>query len=152
MAADWRIRRCAAPGEEGWLRMREALWPHSTREQHLVEMHQWCTDPLRYAVFLAFDPAGDVVGFAEAAIRIDHVNGTETSPVGFLEGIYVAPAQRKQGIARALTEKVESWAAFRGCREMASDADIDNVPSHRMHLALGFEQTEQVVYFRKWIR
>lgn len=151
MATDWRIRRCAAPGEEGWLRLREALWPHCTREQHLAEMHEWCTDPLRYAVFLALEPGGEVVGFAEASIRSDYVNGTETSPVGFLEGIYVAPGWRNGGVARALTEKVERWTASRGCRELASDADLDNIPSHRMHRALGFEETERVVYFRKWI-
>jgi aminoglycoside 6'-N-acetyltransferase I len=33
--------------------------------------------------------------------------------------------------------------------ELASDALIDNVDSHRMHATLGFQETERVVGFRK---
>jgi aminoglycoside 6'-N-acetyltransferase I len=32
---------------------------------------------------------------------------------------------------------------------MASDAFLDNSASHQMHGALGFSETERVVYFRK---
>lgn len=31
------------------------------------------------------------------------------------------------------------------------DALIDNVASHRMHAAVGFQETERVVYFRKYL-
>jgi aminoglycoside 6'-N-acetyltransferase I len=34
-------------------------------------------------------------------------------------------------------------------RELASDALLDNNGSHAMHEALGFTETERVVYFRK---
>jgi aminoglycoside 6'-N-acetyltransferase I len=90
-----------------------------------------------------------VIGFLEAAMRFDYVNGCEGSPVAFLEGIYVAPAFRKQGVARALIAAFEDWARGKGVKEMASDAEIDNRVSHAMHQALGFAETERVVYFRK---
>lgn len=32
---------------------------------------------------------------------------------------------------------------------MASDALLDNAGSHAFHEAVGFEETERVVYFRK---
>jgi aminoglycoside 6'-N-acetyltransferase I len=32
---------------------------------------------------------------------------------------------------------------------LASDALLDNGASHAMHRALGFEETERVVFFRK---
>jgi len=69
--------------------------------------------------------------------------------VAFLEGVYVEEAFRKQGVAAALIAEVTRWAISRGVSELASDADISNVDSHRMHAALGFEETQRVVYFRK---
>lgn len=92
---------------------------------------------------------GAVVGFIEAAVRNDYVNGTSTSPVAFLEGLYVTPECRRRGIARAMVDAVVSWARDRGCRELASDALLDNPGSHAMHRALGFEETERVVCFRR---
>jgi aminoglycoside 6'-N-acetyltransferase I len=77
------------------------------------------------------------------------VNGCETSPVAFLEGIYVEPWARRQGVAKELVAEVERWAFARGCQEFASDALLDDTDSHGMHVALGFEETERVVYFRK---
>ncbi len=71
------------------------------------------------------------------------------SPVAFVEGIYVVEAARGQGVARALVGAVEAWAGARGLSELASDALLDNTDSHAMHQALGFAETERVVYFRK---
>ena len=85
----------------------------------------------------------------EATLRTDYVNGCETSPVAFLEGIYVEPGARRQGVARRLVEVVQQWARQMNCSEMASDALLQNTDSHGMHLGLGFEETERVVYFRK---
>lgn len=105
--------------------------------------------PERYAQFVAAPAAGRPVGFAEASIRADHVNGTSSSPVGFLEGIYVVPGARRQGVATALVAAVARWAREAGCRELASDALLDNQASQAAHRALGFQETERVVYFRK---
>ena len=89
------------------------------------------------------------VSIAEATLRHDYVNGCSTSPVSFLEGIYVRPAWRRQGAARLLCRAVEAWGRERGCREFASDALIDNQVSHLMHAALGFEERERVVCYCK---
>jgi aminoglycoside 6'-N-acetyltransferase I len=80
------------------------------------------------------------------------VNGAETSPVAFLEGIYVAPHARRSGVARKLIAHAEQWALDAGCSEFASDAAIDNTSSHAMHAALGFVETERVVFFKKVLR
>ena len=107
--------------------------------------------PERFVQFIASSGSGEPLGFAEAAIRTDYVNGTETSPVAFLEGIYVVPEARRQGIAAELVDAVIDWGRDAGCRELASDALLDNETGHRAHRALGFEETERVVYFRKSI-
>lgn len=131
--------------------MRQALWPDASRAEHLEEMQEFIGQPQRYAQFIGLDAAGHPVGFIEAAMRSDYVNGTETSPVAFVEGLYVKPEYRRQGRAAELMRAVEAWARSRGCHELASDAALENTPSHATHLALGFEETERVVYFRKLI-
>ncbi|MNH44722.1 Aminoglycoside N(6')-acetyltransferase type 1 [compost metagenome] len=69
--------------------------------------------------------------------------------MAFLEGLYVRPASRSQGIARQLVAEIQQWAEEMGCTELASDALLNNQGSHAMHEALGFRETERVVYFLK---
>jgi len=130
-----------------WLSFRCALWRDVPAEEHLREM----PDVLArgHCVLLAFDDDGAAIGFIEASKRNDYVNGTAGSPVGFLEGLYVAPSHRHQGVCRALVATAADWAASSGCVELASDSLIDNVDAHRVHRALGFVETERVVYFCK---
>ena len=142
------IKRCTSPEQAGWLQLRMALWPADPAE-HLPEMQELCAQAGRYAQFLAYSDVGEPQGLVEVALRSDYVNGTESSPVGFLEGLYVDPAFRRQGIAALLVNTAEQWAKERGCSEMASDALLENTASHAMHAALGFAETERVVYFRK---
>jgi aminoglycoside 6'-N-acetyltransferase I len=97
--------------------------------------------------FLAVDGEARIRGFSEAALRRDYVNGCKTSPVAFLEGIYVRPDARGGGVGRALGSAVAAWGREAGCTELASDALLENVDSQTFHLALGFEETERVVYY-----
>jgi aminoglycoside 6'-N-acetyltransferase I len=143
------IERCMTVEHAGWLLLRKALWPRCTSARHASEMSTFCANPDRFAQFVAFDGKRNAVGFIEVALRSDYVNGTTTSPGAFLEGIFVAPPARRKGIARALVTRAEQWARSAGCSEFASDARIENAASHSMHRALGFSETERVVYFRK---
>jgi len=135
---------------EDWLSLRQALWPDTAEADQRPDMAAMVADPERYAVFFCRDDRG-VVGFAEASLRTDYVNGCLQSPVVFLEGIFVAPQARRRGVAAALIEAVGDWARGKGVRELASDALIDNLDSHAMHRAVGFSETDRVVYFRKEI-
>jgi aminoglycoside 6'-N-acetyltransferase I len=143
------IERCSSLDQPGWLEMRVALWPDATADEHRGYMAICLAQPERFLQLMMYDEKRQPIGFIEGSIRSDYVNGTETSPVGFVEGVYVAPALRRKGIARSLFAAIGDWAKARGCRELASDALIDNEGSQRAHLALGFEETERVVYFTK---
>jgi aminoglycoside 6'-N-acetyltransferase I len=136
--------------DPGWLWLRSSLWPEGNEAEHL----RYMADALArgHCVRLAIAPDGSALGFVEASQRVDYVNGTSTSPVAFLEGLYVAPSARRKGVARALVAEVDRWAAAQGCSELASDSAIENGASHSAHLALGFEETERVVYFRRAVR
>ena len=86
------------------------LWPHYTVEEMEAEMGAILAQP-DAAFFLAF--VGETpIGFAQCQLRHDYVEGTDSSPVGYLEGIYVADGYRKQGVARDLLSACESWAAL----------------------------------------
>ena len=143
------IERCESVEAEGWLTLRQALWPHCTADEHLSEMSALCASPNRFVQFIAYASARRAIGFVEASVRSDYVNGTESSPVGFLEGIYVVPEQRRQGVARSLIANAEQWVQSVGCHEFASDALLQNQQSHALHRSLGFSETERVVFFRK---
>jgi aminoglycoside 6'-N-acetyltransferase I len=123
------------------------LWPEASAVEHLEGM----ADALGrgHYVRLAVSSDGTVIGFIEASKRVDYVNGTSSSPVAFIEGLYVVPASRREGVARALVSSVEHWAVSEQCRELASDSLLDNATAHAAHRALGFVETERVVYFCK---
>lgn len=146
---DATIQPCTSVAQQGWLALRAALWPDSSPEAHVAEMATFMAEPQRYCQFVAYAESGAPVGFVEASLRTDYVNGTSTSPVVFLEGVYVAPQTRQHGIGRALVKAVETWGRSLDCTEFASDALLDNELSHAVHRALGFVKTERVVYFCK---
>ncbi len=87
-------------------------------------------------------------GFAELGSR-KYAEGCATSPVAYLEGIWVDPDARRQGVARELIRGAEEWARGRGSTELASDCEIDNLTSESLHRAVGFEEVERIVCFRR---
>lgn len=141
----------AAPDDApDWIAMRSALWPGGgDGGTHADDINRLLADADDTVNLIARDGSGHAVGFAEASLRRDYVNGCETTPVAFLEGIYVVPEARGRGVAKALVAAVEDWARASGVSELGSDAAPDNMASLKMHHALGFEETQRVVFFRK---
>lgn len=94
---------------------------------------------------------GNPVAFAQCQLRYDYVEGTDSSPVGYLEGIFVKEKWRLNHIAADLVRECEQWAKGRGCTEFASDCELDNTISHEFHLKSGFEEMNRIICFRKSI-
>lgn len=132
--------------------MRARLWPDMAAAGHEAELAaQGDGTGTGQAAFVALDDRGVVTGFVEAALRHDYVNGCDTTPVAFVEGVYVAPAARGRGIGRRLVGAVADWGRAAGCTELASDAGLADRNSHAFHRAAGFAETERVVFFRRAI-
>lgn len=89
------------------------------------------------------------IGFAQCQLRTDYVEGTETSPVGYLEGIFIIEKYRHCGYAKELLGECEKWAKEKNCSEFASDCELDNIDSLNFHIAMGFEETNRIICFRK---
>lgn len=121
------------------------LWPGHDREELAQEMKMLLDKP-DAALFLAYFRE-DAVGFAQCQLRQDYVEGTETSPVGYLEGIFVAPEHRRQGVARRLLAACKDWARQCGCQEFGSDCELENTQSLHFHLALGFQEAGRIICF-----
>lgn len=124
-----------------------ALWPDHQPEELRQELAQLMDD--KEAAFFLLEEENRPVGFAQCQLRHDYVEGTSTSPVGYLEGIYVSPGLRGRGGARALLGACERWAANLGCTEFASDCELSNSASLAFHLNVGFEEAGRIICFAK---
>ena len=69
------IERCTSIDHAGWLDLRQALWPHCSRAEHLSEMSSFIVNPGRHVQLVAYSSPGHTVGLAEASVRTDYVNG-----------------------------------------------------------------------------
>lgn len=131
-----------------WLDLRAQLWPEHARDELAREQAEIWSDLDRNAVLVVASVDGRLLGFVEVAIRA-WAEGCSSRPVGYIEGWYVTPDQRRLGIGRKLIAAAERWARGRGCAEMASDAALENDISVRAHAAMGYREVGRAVLFRK---
>lgn len=158
ISSDGLIIRPVREGDRGeWLRMRLLLWPHHPESEFTGEIEEFLRTPggtarVGEACLVAERPRGQgLCGFVELAIR-QVAEGCEPGRIGYLEGWFVDADMRGCGVGGALVRAGEEWARAQGCREMASDAELENTASQSAHLALGYEIACRAVCFRKALR
>lgn len=125
------------------------LWPGHTWEE-LRTLFEGLLDTEKAACYLA-EVDGAYVGFIYMSLRVDYVEGSNSSPVGYIEGIYVDPKYRNKGISRMLVETGERWSKSFGCSQLASDTELDNYTGQEFHKKIGFEEAGRIVAFIKSI-
>lgn len=123
------------------------LWPNNIYENLKNEMKEILLN--KNATIFLYLIDGWPIGFIQCQLRFDYVEGTHSSPVGYLEGIYVDEQYRKKGIARKLLNQCERWARENKCVEFGSDCELDNVGSLDFHLKAGFTEANRIVCFSK---
>lgn len=144
-----RIRKASQADASAAAKLACQLWPDNVVAE-MTEEFKELLDKEDAAVFLA-EAEGEAIGFAQCQLRRDYVEGTGSSPVGYLEGIFVREEYRRRGIAKELLEACEAWAGDFGCSEFASDCELTNYESFRFHLALGFLEANRIICFTKKI-
>jgi aminoglycoside 6'-N-acetyltransferase I len=129
--------------------MRQSLWPAEPGE-HAREIASYFTGPRTtpLEVLFACQASGAAIGFIELGTRA-YAEGCSSDRVAFVEGWYVEPRHRGQGVGAALMRAAEEWARVIKCTELASDTELSNDGSIAAHRALGFEEVERLVCFRK---
>ena len=126
------------------------LYPDSEKKELTTEFNSKITNE-NWFVCLYKNALNRYTGFMEMALRFDYVEGCSTSPVAYLEGIFVKDEFRKSGIATELLRAGEKWAREKGCSEMASDCENNNLVSAQFHKAVGFNEANRIICFTKKI-
>lgn len=143
------IRRAERADIPRWVEMRSLLWPDSA-DSHRGELNDYfdgrCIDIVEALVAVGDD--GLPIGFVELNIR-NFAEGSRSAEVPYVEGWFVDQRYRGQGIGKRLMRAAESWALEKGYLELASDTELDNTISQKIHKAMGFKETERVVCFLK---
>ena len=124
------------------------LWPECSFEEEYENCRKMLHSQKETAM-LAKTGTGLYAGFISLSLRNDHVEGVRSSPAGYLEGIYVLPEFRKQGIGSRLLQAGEDWCQARGCREMGSDAEWSNTGSQTFHRKAGFNEVNRIICYHK---
>jgi aminoglycoside 6'-N-acetyltransferase I len=144
------IRTILESDRSDWVRLREALWPGSPSD-HDEETREYFEQRLETPIVFVAEVDGRAVGFLELDFR-KYAPGCSSSPVPFIEGWYVEPELQGRGIGRALVDAAESYSLGAGYLEIASDAEMDNTAGIAAHVAVGYQEVERVVCFRKSLR
>ena len=126
------------------------MWENHTVEELKEEYEAVILDKESAIFIVSIDDKK--IGFAQCQLRHDYVEGTKTTPVGYLEGIFIREEYRKQGYAKKLLSKCEEWAKEQGCSEFASDCELENEISIEFHIKMGFEEANRIVCFKKSLK
>jgi aminoglycoside 6'-N-acetyltransferase I len=124
-----------------------ALWPENEFSDLRKEFEQLLnSDKDKVIVYLMH---AQLIAFIHISVRSDYVEGSQDSPTGFIEGIYVKPEYRKKGISKKLIEKGESWLKTKGCSQIGSDIEQSNITSYHFHKSVGFKEVNRLIAFIK---
>ena len=129
------------------------LWPESSSNEHARELTAILDGTAQRVmpliIFIAEESDNALIGFLEVGLR-SCADGCDVSrPIGYVEGWFVEEHRRGRGIGGELLRAAEAWAREQGCREMASDASIENELSQRVHESSGFSAAARSVLYRK---
>ena len=141
------IRKAVKEDLASIVSLAQLMWPENTGESLIEEFADTLQDPKACCFLLLYE--GKSIGFAQAQLRVDYVEGTRSSPVGYLEGIFVKEEFRRKGYAAKLVRECENWARERGCSEFASDCPVENQISYMFHLHMGFLEANRIICFTK---
>jgi aminoglycoside 6'-N-acetyltransferase I len=144
----FRVRQLEEKDIAHWAKLRQHLWDGLSDEENSVEMTGIYEHSDTQLVLVAESSEGNLIGFLEASIR-PFVEDCHSENVGYLEGWWIEPDYRRNGIGRNLVAAAEQWARGKGCEEMASDSELGNDLSLEAHLRLGYEETSRLVHLRK---
>lgn len=141
------VRRLRAPDRAEWLRLRAALWPEAALEELALGVGEFLLGGGLLRAVLVAEGASGLCGFLELSVR-PYAEGC-AGPTPFMEGWFVDDTARRQGVGAALVRAAEGWATEQGFSELASDTQLWNTVSQSAHEALGFEEAERLVSYRK---
>ena len=141
------IKKAGTDDLETLAKLAAMMWQNHSIHELIDEFSEIMTNG-KSQCFLKYEH-GLPIGFAQCQLRCDYVEGTRTSPGGYLEGIFVKEDYRNKGYGRELLSACEAWTKARGCHEFASDCEIENEKSFHFHKAMNFAEVNRIICFTK---
>ncbi len=141
-----RIRKTSEKDKLQRVALRAQLWPRAELDQLRSEVDKMLEDA-DWGIFTA-EHERKMVGLVECSVR-DKAPGCHTNKIGYIEGWFIIPRFRNQGVGARLVESGERWAEEKGCVEMACDTTSQYPLSPDAHKALGYQEVKRKFYYRK---
>jgi len=129
-----------------WKTFRQALYKDLDDAQNDLEVRQMFTSDFWYC-WLIKDHQGKSVGLIELASR-NIVDGCISSPVAYLEGLYLIPECRNGGMGKEIIKRIMSWCTEKGYSELATDTELGNTRAQSFYNSTGFKETDRIVQYR----
>jgi aminoglycoside 6'-N-acetyltransferase I len=131
---------------EAWLGLRKLLWPEA-ESMHAGEMRAILASDTQTA-FLIFNSDDQAVGFIEGAIYLN-----PPQDYGYVEGWYVLPAFRGQGLGGELLGTLEQWFLHNTISLSLSDTLPAEYPlSPKAHVRYGYREYATMKIFIKQLK
>ncbi len=132
---------------ETWARFRDELYDDLSPDYIETEIKRIIDDP-NLASFIIYTATSDEpVGLVEMSLR-NIVDGCVSSPVAYIDGLYLIEKYRGQGLGKALIDFTKKWARENNCTELAVDTELENERAQQFYLREGFTETFRIVQFR----
>lgn len=125
-----------------WASFASQVW--RTNEQELIEKFR--NNKLPHE-FLYFSSSEEPIAWISLSLRHDYVEGCQNGPTAYLEGIFIIPDYRSQGIGDKLLSFAISWAENSGISQPASDVEFDNQLSQNFRFKYGFREVGRTVHY-----
>lgn len=121
------------------------LWPNSSFDEELES----CKIILNSDIDICYliKDKETYIAFIHLTVRFDYVEGANSLPVAYIEGLYVKENWRHLGIGKKMIHLGIEWARQRGCKQLASDTELNNDTSIEFHKSMGFLEANRLVCF-----
>ncbi len=126
--------------------MRKNLYRTQDDEYHLQEMENIFESDIWYCRFIVDDNI-QIIGLVELSSR-NIVDGCLSSPVAYLEGLYLNSEYREKGLGKKVMKIILNWCREKGFSELATDTELTNIKAQNFYKTVGFQETDRVVAFR----
>ena len=129
-----------------WKAFRRQIYSVLDEQYDSQEMEQIYSSDDWFCFFIGNENE-DIVGLVELSSR-NIVDNCLSSPVAYLEGLYIDEDYRNQGLGEKTLELILDWCHKNGFQELATDTEIDNDRAQKFYKNFGFKETDRVVEFR----
>jgi len=128
-----------------WKHMREQVYCLLDDEFHEKEMEQIFARSDWYCYFLKIDE-DQIIGLVELSSR-NIVDGCLSSPVAYIEGLYLKKKYRDKGLGKEAIEIIKNWCKENDFSELGADTELKNIKAQKFFKSVGFHESYRIVEF-----